>query len=112
MVGYSNSYTLTRPKDEFGKLAKYTKLLDFVKAHRTEEFSRVDLFVKSGYWNISDLNRFTHSKNWKGDAETMNTAFRGQNCYVTAKMHDLGVIEYNRKTRRWHCGKNIDSIKY
>ena len=49
MVGYSNSYTLTRPKDEFGKLAKYTKLLDFVKAHRTEEFSRVDLFVKSGY---------------------------------------------------------------
>lgn len=112
MGGVFNSYTLTRPKNELGQLAKYTKLIDFVKAHRTEEFSRIDLFVKSGYWNISDLNRFNGKKNWKGEMESMNTAFRGQNCWVTSKMNELGILRYNSKTKKWGCGEKIDDIKY
>lgn len=106
MSGYGNSYTITRPIDN-GKKAKYTKLLDFLKAHRNEEFSRIDLFVQSGYWDIEMMHRFGHHPN-----ETINTAFRGQNCYVTTRMKELGILKYNPRTKKWSCGKNIDSVKY
>lgn len=95
-----NSYTITRPIDN-GKKSKYTKLLDFLKSHRNEEFSRIDLFIQSGYWNDEILQRFEN-----------NTAFRGQNCYVTSKMNELGILKYNPRTKKWGCGENIDNVKY
>lgn len=110
MSGYFNSYTITKPIGDNGKKAKYTKLLDFLKAHRGEEFTRFDLFLQSGYWNVADMHRFaTKAEDWE---TTMNSAFRGQNSYVTTAMREKGIIEYNPSTKKWRSGKNIDSVKY
>jgi hypothetical protein len=31
---------------------------------------------------------------------------------VTSKMNELGILKYNPRTKKWGCGKNIDSVKY
>lgn len=103
MFAVNNTYTITKPVADNGSLAKYTKILDFVKANPTKEFDRKSLLIESGYWDAKQVEKF-------GDLDLFE--LRGRNCCTTRALRCVGAIEYNSRTKKWHIGNNINNIVY
>lgn len=103
MFAINNTYTITKPVNEFGSIARYTKILDFLKANPTKEFDRKSLLIESGYWTPKQIKKY-------GDANLYE--MRGYNCCTTRALRCVGAIEYNPKTKKWHIGKYINNIVY
>ena len=94
MFNYHNTRSYYNFNDIGIRPHRYDVLLDFVAQNINKTFTRRELLFNSGYLGKEKTKMFNS----------------GYMCYLTTDLNYTGILEYDRKTRRWKAGPNFTYV--
>lgn len=112
-----NTYTFTKRNLQKND---YDKIFEYVHTHRNDSWKRLDLLYLSGYISdqtydnlVRNPRTITGSYSWSNDySYRTDGAKNGYLCYITGRMRELGILSYDKHTKRWSAGPNFDHYYY